>query len=161
MTILGASEQQSSLEARLQELKQTEFFLSAGQRLSHAGSWAFNRSGFDYWSPELFHIHGLDPSSKPPTTDEYLSLVHSEDREFVTREIEKMLATHGGFDFTKRIVRPDGAIRRVRCVGVPAAQGEGETFQGFVGTGIDVTEQEPNRERLYAKSRTRMKSVPA
>src|SRR2546425_1126104 len=48
-----------------------------------------------------------------------------------------MLADHHGFDFTKRIVRPDGTIRHVRCVGVPAAHGE-----GFVGTGIDVTEQE-------------------
>ena len=162
----------------IEELKQTELFLAEGQRLSHAGSWAFNRGGFDYWSPELFRIHGLDSSGKPPTTNEYLSLVHSEDREFVTQEIEKMLANHGGFDFTKRIVRPDGAIRRVRCVGVPAGQGEGEIFQGFVGTGIDVTEQEqwneelrrselelrqmldfapqligvygPNRERLYA-----------
>ena len=108
----------------IEELKQTEFFLAEGQRLSHAGSWAFNRGGFDYWSPELFHIHGVDPSGKPPTTKEYLSLVHSADRESVTQEIEKMLATHGGFDFTKRIVRPDGMIRRVRCVGVPAtAQG--------------------------------------
>src|SRR5580765_6818730 len=98
MTMLGASEQQSSLEARLQELKQSEFFLAEGQRLSHAGSWAFNRGGFAYWSPELFHIHGLDPSGKPPTTNEYLSLVHPEDRESVTQEIEKMLATHGGFD---------------------------------------------------------------
>jgi len=136
----------------IEELKQTEFFLAEGQRLSHAGSWAFNRGGFDYWSPELFHIHGVDPSGKPPTTKEYLSLVHSADRESVTQEIEKMLATHGGFDFTKRIVRPDGMIRRVRCVGVPAGQregeGEGETFQGFVGTGIDVTEQEQLTEEL-------------
>ena len=132
----------------IEGLRQTEFFLAEGQRLSHAGSWAFNRGGFDYWSPELFRIHGLDPSGKPPTTEEYLALVHSEDREFVTQEIEKMLANHGGFDFTKRIVRPDGAIRRVRCVGVPARQGEGETLQGFVGTGIDVTEQEQLTEEL-------------
>src|SRR6266576_2283630 len=50
-----------------------------------------------------------------------------------------MLTDHHGFDFTKRIVRPDGTIRHVRCVGVPAVHGEGEEF---VGTGIDVTEQE-------------------
>jgi signal transduction histidine kinase len=56
------------------------------------------------------------------------------------QEIQKMLADHHGFDFTKRIVRPDGKIRHVRCVGVPVT--DGVTFQGFVGTGIDVTEQE-------------------
>jgi len=90
--------------------------------------------------------------------------------------IGKMLVDHRGFDFTKRIVGPDGKIRYIRCVGVPVTHGA--TFQGFVGTGMDVTEQEqltkalresekelrqvldltpqliavygPNRERLYA-----------
>jgi formate hydrogenlyase transcriptional activator len=51
-----------------------------------------------------------------------------------------MLVDHRPFEFTKRIVRPDGEIRHMRCVGVPAETGV--AFQGFVGTGIDVTEQE-------------------
>jgi formate hydrogenlyase transcriptional activator len=114
-----------------------DFYLSEGQRLAHTGSWAFDTAGFKYWSSELFAIHGLDPAGEAPSIQEYMALVHPEDREFVAQEIEKMLADHRGFDFTKRIVRPDGTIRHVRCVGVPAAHGE-----GFVGTGIDVTEQE-------------------
>ena len=57
-----------------------------------------------------------------------------------------MLTTHQAFDFTKRIVRPDGQIRSVRCVGVPATQAG--TFRGFVGTGMDVTEQEQLIEAL-------------
>ncbi len=103
------------------------------------GSWAFDAAGFKHWSSELFVIHGLDPADKAPSIPEYMALVHPEDREFVAQAIEKMLTDHHGFDFTKRIVRPDGTIRHVRCVGVPAVHGEGEEF---VGTGIDVTEQE-------------------
>jgi formate hydrogenlyase transcriptional activator len=168
------------LEARLnpdiEEQRQAEFYLAEGQRLAHTGSWAFTAAGFHYWSPQLFAIHGLDPGGKAPTIAEYLALVHPDDREFVTREIQRILADHRGFDFTKRIVRADGAVRHVRCVGVPTTQGE--LVQGFVGTGMDVTEQEeltkalrtseaelrqmldlapqiigklgPHRERLYA-----------
>jgi len=121
-------------------LQRTQFYLSEGQRLAHMGSWAFNAAGFDYWSSELFHIHGLDPTGKPPTLEGYLDLVHPEDRDSIQQEVQKMLADHLGFDFTKRIVRPDGKTRYVRCVGVPVT--EGLTFKGFVGTGIDVTEQE-------------------
>jgi len=124
----------------IEERKQAEFYLAEGQRLAHMGSWAFNAAGFDHWSPELFRIHGLDPSGKAPTVEQYLALVHPEDREFVAQAIQKMLADHRRFDFTKRIVRPDGEIRQVRCVGI-AATPDG-TFQGFVGTGMDVTEQE-------------------
>jgi PAS domain S-box-containing protein len=124
----------------IEERKQAELYLAEGQRLAHTGSWAFNAAGFEYWSPELFRIHGLDPSGKAPTLDEYVALVHPQDREFVAETIRKMFAEHRGFDFTKRIVRPDGEVRRVRCVGSPAAHAG--AVQEFIGTGMDVTEHE-------------------
>jgi PAS domain S-box-containing protein len=106
-----------------------------------AGSWAFDASGFERWSHELFEIHGLQPGGKAPNIPEYMALVHPEDREFVAREVTKMLADLAPFDFTKRIVRPDGAIRYIRCVGAPAPNGH-----GLVGTGMDVTEQQSSTQ---------------
>jgi PAS domain S-box-containing protein len=114
-------------------LQQNQFYLSEGQRLANMGSWAFNAAGFEYWSSGLFRIHGLEPSGKPPTVEEYLALVHPEDRAFMKQGIAKMLDDHLAFDFTKRIVRPDGEIRHVRCVGVPVTQGG--TFQGSLEQG--------------------------
>jgi len=108
----------------IDDRKQAEFYLAEGERLAHTGSWAFTAAGFKHWSPELFAIHGLLPSARAPSIPEYLALVHPDDREFVAHEIQRMLADHRGFDFTKRVVRPDGTIRYVRCVGVrqPAAR---------------------------------------
>jgi PAS domain S-box-containing protein len=130
----------------IDELKQAQFYLSEGQRLAHMGSWAFNPTGFEYWSSELFRVHGLNPNGKSPTVEEYLDLVHPEDREFVMREIQKLLANNSAFEFTKRIIRPDGKIRRVRCVGIPT--NSAGTAQRFVGTGLDVTEQEELTDEL-------------
>ena len=127
-------------------LQHSQFHLTEGQRLAHMGSWAFDTTGFTYWSSELFQVYGLDPHGKPPTVEEYLALVHPEDRAFMKQGIAKMLDDHLAFDFTKRIVRPDGEIRRIRCVGVPVTHGG--TFQGFLGTGMDVTEQERLTEEL-------------
>ena len=121
----------------IEECKQTEFYLLQGQRLTQTGSWAFNADGFEYWSSQLFEIHGLEPSINTPGIPQYMELIHPDDRDFVARVIRKMLSDRQGFDFTKRIVRPDGVIRHVRCVGIPTADG-----RGFVGTGMDVTEQE-------------------
>src|SRR5713101_7890805 len=78
----------------IEDGKQTEFYLAEGQRLARTGSWAFNAAGFYYWSPELFRIYGLDPSGKPPTVEEYIELVHPDDREFVAETIQKMFAEH-------------------------------------------------------------------
>ena len=121
-------------------LQRSQFYINEGQRVAHMGSWAFNAAGFEYWSSELFRIHGLDSNGKPPTMEEYLALVHPEDRDFMKQRITNMLAERRAFDFTKRIVRPDGTIRHVRCVGIPVTQGG--AFQGFLGTGMDVTEQD-------------------
>jgi formate hydrogenlyase transcriptional activator len=123
--------------------KEAEFYLAEAQRLGRTGSWAFDADGFKHWSSQLFAIHGLDPRGKAPTIPEYMALVHPDDRQFVAQAIQKMLADHCGFDFTKRIVRPDGSVRHVRCVGVPTACGK-----AFVGTGMDVTEQEQLTEAL-------------
>jgi len=135
-TVIDVTERKRAEEA----LQQSQMYLEEGQRVAHMGSWAFNAAGFEYWSTELFRIHGLDPSGEPPTVEEYLALVHPEDRGFMTQGITNLLADQRAFDFIKRIIRPDGEIRSVRCVGVPVMQGG--TFHGFLGTGMDVTEQE-------------------
>jgi PAS domain S-box-containing protein len=74
----------------IEERKQAEFYLAEGQRLAHTGSWTLGASGFEYWSSELFQIHGLQPSGKAPNILEYTALVHPDDRDFVTLEIQKM-----------------------------------------------------------------------
>jgi PAS domain S-box-containing protein len=131
---------EEQLRRNAQELQRSEFYLSEGQRLAHAGSWAFDSAGFDYWSPELFRIYGLDPASKAPTVQEYLDCIHPEDREFMANLIKRILVEASGFDAIKRIVRPDGEVRYVRCVGAPVV--ENQRLKKYIGTAIDVTEHE-------------------
>jgi PAS domain S-box-containing protein len=123
-----------------EELQRSEFYLAEGQRLSHMGSWAFDPHGFYYWSPELFRMHGLDPASKPPSVQEYLDRVHPHDRESMADLIKGILAKASPFDATKRIVRPNGEVRYIRCVGVPLA--ECQSLKKYLGSALDVTEHE-------------------
>jgi PAS domain S-box-containing protein len=66
------------IDLDIEKSKHAEFYLVEGQRLARTGSWTFNPAGFEYWSSELFRIHGLDPSDQAPTREEYLALVHPE-----------------------------------------------------------------------------------
>jgi PAS domain S-box-containing protein len=131
---------EEQLRRSTQELQRSEFYLAEGQRLAHMGSWALDPAGFDYWSPELFRIHGLDPARKPPTVQEYLDRVHPQDRESMANLIEGLWAKGSPFDVTKRIVRPNGEVRYVRCAGAPVA--EKQSLKKYVGSALDVTEQE-------------------
>ena len=117
-----------------------KFYLAEGQRLAHSGSWAMSGPGFKNWSSELFRIHGLEPGSTPPSTEEYMALVYPEDRDAVARELRNMVEGLTGSDFTTRIVRADGTVRHVRFVGRPAPTSG--ALPWFIGTVIDVTEHE-------------------
>ena len=133
------AEEERQTSAQL--LQRNEFYLAEAQRLGHMGSWVFDPSGvFDYWSRELFHIYGLDPEEHAPTVNEYLARVHPHDREFMASLIKQMVAEGVGCDVTKRIVRPDGELRHIRCVGAPVV--ENGTLKRIIGNAIDVTEHE-------------------
>src|SRR5260370_26658616 len=54
--------------------------------------------------------------------------------------IKGILAKASPFDATKRIVRPNGEVRYIRCVGAPV--GENESLKKYIGSAIDVTEHE-------------------
>ncbi len=131
---------EEQLRRNTQELQRSEFYLGEGQRLAHMGSWAFDPDGFYYWSPELFRMHGLNPASKPPSVREYLDCVHPHDRESMADLIKGIMAKPSTFDATKRIVRANGEVRYIRCVGVPVV--ENQSRKKYIGSAIDVTEHE-------------------
>jgi PAS domain S-box-containing protein len=147
-------------QASTKLLQINQFYLSEAQRLGHMGSWVFDPAlGFDYWSRELFHIHGLDPERHAPTIQEYLARVHPHDREFMASLIERTVEEGLGFDVTKRIVRPDGDVRHIRCVGAPVA--ESGALKRVIGSAIDVTEhevltQEHRRREAYLAEAQRL-----
>jgi PAS domain S-box-containing protein len=149
--MFGAVQDITDRKRAEETLQQTQVYLREGQRLAHMGSWAFNDSGH-YWAEELYQIFGLNPENGAPTIEQYLALIHPQDRASVSETIQIMYQEHCGCDITKRIVRPDGQMRYVRCVANPVV--EQGVFKGFLGTAIDVTEQEIltqelRRERAY------------
>jgi len=130
-----------------QALKRSQFYLSEGERLAHIGSWASRDLGVRwsddlniYWSDEVYKIFGLDPKNGTPSLQQFLAAIHPLDRASMAETIKMMHEKRCGCDVTKRIVRPDGETRYVRCVGIPVV--EDGVFQGFHGTTMDVTEQE-------------------
>ena len=140
-------------------LRRSQFYLSEGERLAHIGSWASTDLGIRwsedlniYWSDEVYKIFGFDPKNGTPSLQQFLSAVHPQDQASLTATMKKLHEEHCGCDVTNRIVRPDGEIRYVRCVGIPVV--EDGVFKGYRGTTIDVTEhelltQQLRREQAY------------
>jgi PAS domain S-box-containing protein len=149
LDIEGRKQAEDSLRKTIEELQTNKHILAEAQRLGQMGSWSFDPAkGFDHWSPELFQIHGLEPTPQGPTSEAYLALVHPEDREFMASTMDQMLMEPFGFDVTKRIVRPDGQLRYIRCVGSAGSETGGLKR---IGVGVDVTEHELLTQELMRR----------
>jgi PAS domain S-box-containing protein len=157
--MFGVSQDVTDRKLAEQALRRSQFYLSEGERLAHMGSWASRDLGIRwsddlniYWSDEVYKIYGLDPKNGAPNLEQYLAAIHPQDRASMAETVKVMHEQRCGCDITNRIVRPDGELRYVRCVGVPVF--EDGVFQGFHGTTMDVTgqellTQELRREQAY------------
>src|SRR5262245_974550 len=133
-----------------EELRQSTFYLDEGQRLAHSSSWSFLPSGiFDYLSQEFYEILGFDSAKECSTIADYLTRVHPEDREFVAATINRMVGEGIGCAVKKRIIRPDGELRVIRCVGTPVR--ENGVVTRFIGTLMDITDQQRMTQELWRK----------
>jgi PAS fold len=74
LDIESRKQAEDSLRKNVEELQTNRYLLDEAQRLGQMGSWSFDaRKGFDHWSPELFQIHGLEPTPEAPTSEAYLA----------------------------------------------------------------------------------------
>jgi PAS domain S-box-containing protein len=157
--MFGVSQDVTDRRRAEEALRRSQFYLSEGERLAHIGSWASTDLGIRwsedlniYWSDEVYKIFGFDSKNGPPSLQQFLSAVHPQDQSSLTATMKKLHEEHCGCDVTNRIIRPDGEIRYVRCVGIPVV--EDGVFKGYRGTTMDVTEQELltqelRREKAY------------
>ena len=140
------------------KLRESEAYLAEAQRLTKTGSWAFNPSTEKtiYWSDEMLRIFELDPQrSDLPDREEFVRLIHPEDRDRFNERIEKSRREKADFVQDYRAVLTDGTVKHIHGIGHPVLDEAGNIVR-FVGTDVDVTERkraEEDRERAEEKIR--------
>jgi PAS domain S-box-containing protein len=137
-----------------ERLRRSEALLSAGQRISHTGSWVWNvvTDGL-FWSDEHFRICGVDPNSFTLTRETARQLIHPDDRAATDQAYEAAKRDTSVFERQFRMVRPDGSVRFVFSLGYPVFDEAGELAE-YVGTIMDITdrkESEAMRDELLRR----------
>lgn len=139
--ILVSSTEVTQRKAQEQALRDQESSTRLSLLSSGVGTWTWwLRKDELYWDEALCKIFGVEPRNAPRSRDEYLSLVHPEDRAEAQETIARYVAT-GVYDgMAYRIVRPDGSVRHVIAQGVPQFDEHGQ-LEALRGGVLDVTER--------------------
>lgn len=138
--------------------------LLESQRIAHLGNWDFDvTTGKISWSEEVFRIFGLDPCQDKPNLEEWLEMIHSEDREQCYNILQRSLNTGEYFDIEYRLIRPDGELRYLHSQGEVIENLHSQAIRLF-GVIIDITEQKLADQALCASEaryRALVEQMPA
>jgi diguanylate cyclase (GGDEF)-like protein/PAS domain S-box-containing protein len=141
VTKLRFAEQRASQDRRL---------FGDAQRVARMGTWEWNtETGECIWSTMLYELFGVEPGT-PITYNDYLSLVHPDDRAWVDQRWQDLVATRRPIECEHRAVLPDGSWRVFRCRGDAMDTDQGRSI--MIGTAQDVTEQRSTETRMMRSS---------
>jgi len=148
--IMVLSEDVTERKRAEQALRRSEAYLAEAQRLAKTGSWAYSPAAEKciYWSDEMLRIFGLDPQTTDlPDREEFLRLVHPEDRDRFNERIDKAFREKADFVQDYRIVLTDGTVKHIHGIGHPVLDETGNIIE-YVGTDVNVTERKRDEEKL-------------
>lgn len=117
------------------------------EEVTNSGVWTLQlSSGRQYWSPNVFRLHGLDPHADQPDVEFGLSLAHPADRARLDELMPAALQEREPQHFRYRIVLPGGAIRHLQVRVVRKLEGEGGPI--LIGMVNDATAEHQARRDI-------------
>ncbi len=132
--------------ALYESVKLGEENLNKAQEISHVGSWQFNTQNDKViWSAETYRIYGLDPFSFDIDIEWFVSHLHPDDVDYVSKAVDKALSGQENYDVIHRIIIPNGQEKIVH------QKGELLSNEGVLilsGTIQDITEAENSKATI-------------
>ena len=132
-----------------EKLRESETYLSEGQRLSHTGSWAWSVKTKEnlFWSREHYRIFGFDPDTDSGQYGVARERIHPADLRAFDEKLDRAIQEKSDFEIHFRIVLPGGEVKHLDNLGHPVLDNSGELVE-YIGTTMDVTEQVQARAAL-------------
>jgi len=142
------------------DLRESESRLQEAQRIARLGSLHWDmRTNAVTWSDELCRIYGVTQATRPATFEQYLTLVHPDDRALARRATQRALQDHLPFAFDHRIVTAAGDERTLHVEGRFLVDGQ-EAPSALSATSQDITERKQIEEEVR-QSREQLRQLAA
>ena len=125
-------------ELRLLKITST---LKQAQKVAQMGSWELDLTTNNMvWSEELFHILYVDPEKFKPSHENYVNLLHPEDRQLADEAVHKAIKHKKEYILIQRRVFENGKEIYVECRGQVGLGKDGKVNRVY-GICIDITDK--------------------
>lgn len=137
------------LKRAQQILSENDVRLSEAQRIAKMGGWSWEpESGHVWWSDTLYELLGVDRSDFQPSFDNFISILHPDDREHAIRRVETIFSGAAGFASDLRVIRRrDGELIWIHSQATVVRRDDG-TILRIDGTDQDITDRKRVEEAL-------------
>lgn len=118
--------------------------LQKAQENGKIGDWELDlRTGEMSWSPILYEILGVNPSSKADSSE----VIEPEDRKRLQKALDRAVKNGEPFDLDLKLRSPDNRFRYVRDLGVPEKDENGKVVK-VRGITQDISERKESEEHF-------------
>lgn len=130
-----------------EKLRQSENNLADAQRIAHLGSWELDLETNElFWSDEIYRILGKEPQSLKANYDDFVKVIHPDDLEMVTGEINAAMVNRT-YDVQHRVLQEDGKIGVLHERGEVIFDECGNPVR-MVGTTQNITELKQAEQKI-------------
>ena len=138
--LLHSARQTYRSAALARELEATNRRLNQAQQIGRIGNWELDlKTHRLWWSDQIYRIFELDPQRFGATYENFLNVIHPEDRERVNRAYSESVASRQPYDIVHRLRMTDGRIKYVRECCETWYDGAGQPVRSN-GTVQDISE---------------------
>ena len=149
VAIFATASETTARRQALADLRENEQRLRLALEATGMGTWSWDvRTGEVHWDSVVCTLYGLEPEDVPKTYDDYIRLLHADDRVRIASALQTYLQTGRYDDLEHRIVRPDGEVRHVLAKATAIRDEFGDVI-GFRGGVFDITTRRRLEEQLH------------
>jgi PAS domain S-box-containing protein len=142
-------EQRKDIE---EQLKINNGLLNEAQDIARLGHWQWDIPNNKVtWSDSTYKMFGSSSSSGGMTYEEYLQMLHPEERQQMVERVSKAMEDKQYPPFYHRIVLPDGTVRLLLGKGEVISDKDGNPVR-MIGTVQDITDQKNFEQELLLKT---------
>lgn len=151
VSFLSLSDDVTDRVLREEKSRQFEQMVNITEEAFHFGKWEYEvGTGKTQWSEGIYDIFDLPmghPARNTFTSEQYVSYLSVQDREQLTKDVERALATGTPYSYEHHIQLPWGGDKWLRGYGKPLLNSDGQVYK-IVGTTWDITEEYLKKQTL-------------